>query len=38
MADPSQPVVRDDRVFGSTRLLGGVIVPFLVVAFALLYF
>src|SRR5690349_11389044 len=29
---------RDDRVFASTRLLGAVIVPFLVVAFALLYF
>ena len=29
---------RDDRVFRSTRLLGAVIVPFLVVAFALLYF
>ena len=28
----------DDRVFRSTRLLGAVIVPFLVVAFALLYF
>jgi hypothetical protein len=31
-------VPRDDRVFGATRLLGAVIVPFLVVAFALLYF
>jgi len=30
--------MRDDRVFRSTRLLGAVIVPFLVVAFALLYF
>src|SRR3954451_18276240 len=30
--------MRDDRVFGSTKLLGAVIVPFLVVAFALLYF
>ncbi len=30
--------MRDDRVFGATRLLGAVIVPFLVVAFALLYF
>jgi hypothetical protein len=29
--------MRDDRVFGGTRLLGAVIVPFLVVAFALLY-
>ena len=28
----------DDRVFRSTRLLGAVIVPFLAVAFALLYF
>src|SRR3954449_11665947 len=32
------PVTRDDRVFRSARLLGAVIVPFLVVAFALLYF
>jgi hypothetical protein len=31
-------VMRDDRVFPETRLLGAVIVPFLVVAFALLYF
>src|SRR6188472_2715863 len=31
-------MTRDDRVFRSTRLLGAVIVPFLVVAFALLYF
>ena len=31
-------MTRDDRVFGSTRLLGAVIVPFLLVAFALLYF
>src|SRR5262245_57224968 len=38
MADRPQPVPRDDRVFPSTRLLGAVIVPFLVVAFALLYF
>ena len=30
--------MRDDRVFPETRLLGAVIVPFLVVAFALLYF
>ena len=30
--------MRDDRVFSETRLLGAVIVPFLVVAFALLYF
>jgi hypothetical protein len=30
--------MRDDRVFRGTRLLGAVIVPFLVVAFALLYF
>src|SRR3954463_7015157 len=30
--------MRDDRVFGSTKLLGAVIVPFLLVAFALLYF
>jgi hypothetical protein len=29
---------RDDRVFRSTRMLGAVIVPFLLVAFALLYF
>jgi hypothetical protein len=29
---------RDDRVLPATRLLGAVIVPFLVVAFALLYF
>jgi hypothetical protein len=29
---------RDDRVFRSTQVLGMVIVPFLVVAFALLYF
>lgn len=28
---------RDDRVFRSTRILGAVIVPFLLVAFALLY-
>src|SRR4051794_33570830 len=37
MADRTLPV-RDDRVFGATRLLGAVIVPFLVVAFVLLYF
>ena len=30
--------MRDDRVFPATRWLGAVIVPFLVVAFALLYF
>jgi hypothetical protein len=30
--------MRDDRVFPETRLLGAVIVPFLIVAFALLYF
>jgi hypothetical protein len=30
--------MRDDRVFPETRLLGVAIVPFLVVAFALLYF
>ena len=30
--------MRDDRVFPSTRALGSIIVPFLVVAFALLYF
>jgi hypothetical protein len=30
--------MRDDRVFPATRLLGAAIVPFLVVAFALLYF
>ena len=30
--------MRDDRLFRSTRLLGIVIVPFLVVAFVLLYF
>ena len=30
--------MRDDRVFPATRLLGAVIVPFLVVAFSLLYF
>ena len=30
--------MRDDRVFRSTRILGIVIVPFLLVAFALLYF
>src|SRR4051794_15922545 len=30
--------MRDDRVFRSTRVLGAVIVPFLFVAFGLLYF
>jgi hypothetical protein len=30
--------MRDDRVFQSTRILGMVIVPFLIVAFVLLYF
>ena len=30
--------MRNDRVFSATRLLGAAIVPFLVVAFALLYF
>src|SRR3954468_24836344 len=30
-------LTRDDRVLPETRLLGAVIVPFLVVAFALLY-
>jgi hypothetical protein len=30
--------MRDDRVFRSTRVLGAAIVPFLLVAFALLYF
>src|SRR3954451_8181241 len=30
--------MRDDRVFGSTKVLAAVIVPFLLVAFALLYF
>src|SRR3954468_18704680 len=30
--------MRDDRVFRSTRILGAVIVPFLLVAFTLLYF
>jgi hypothetical protein len=30
--------MRDDRVFRSTRVLGAVIVPFLLVAFVLLYF
>ena len=30
--------MRDDRVFTETRALGAIIVPFLVVAFALLYF
>ena len=34
----SSAAARDDRVFGSTRVLGAVIVPFLLVAFALLYF
>ena len=31
-------MTRDDRVLASTRLLGAIIVPFLLVAFALLYF
>ena len=30
--------MRDDRLFRSTRILGIVIVPFLLVAFGLLYF
>jgi hypothetical protein len=30
--------MRDDRVLSSTRVLGGVIVPFLLVAFVVLYF
>jgi hypothetical protein len=43
MVDPRfeavvEPPMRDDRVLPETRLLGAVIVPFLVVAFALLYF
>src|SRR5262245_55679924 len=43
MAVQTQPVqapprTRDDRVYPATRLLGAVIGPFLVVAFALLYF
>ena len=43
MIDPRSGAVvegrmRDDRVFRSTRVLGAVIVPFLLVAFALLYF
>jgi hypothetical protein len=29
--------IRDDRVLKSTHLLGAIIVPFLLVAFALLY-
>ena len=33
-----EALMRDDRVFPGTRLLGAAIVPFLVVAFALLYF
>ena len=32
------PPDRDDRVYQETRILGAVIVPFLLVAFALLYF
>jgi len=32
------PPDRDDRVYPETRILGAVIVPFLLVAFALLYF
>jgi hypothetical protein len=35
---PVSAATRDDRVFPQTRLLGVAIVPFLVVAFALLYF
>jgi hypothetical protein len=43
MVDPPsaaviEAVVRDDRVYPWTRVLGAVIVPFLAVAFALLYF
>ena len=30
-------MIKDDRVLGATRVLGAVIVPFLLVAFALLY-
>jgi hypothetical protein len=33
-----EAAMRDDRVLPATRVLGAVIVPFLVVAFALLYF
>jgi uncharacterized membrane protein YfcA len=33
-----EAAMRDDRVLPETRVLGAVIVPFLVVAFALLYF
>jgi hypothetical protein len=33
-----EALMRDDRVLPETRVLGAVIVPFLVVAFALLYF
>jgi hypothetical protein len=32
-----EPRLRDDRVFGETRALGALIVPFLLVAFGLLY-
>ena len=38
VTDEVEAGARDDRVFRSTRLLGAVIVPFLLVAFALLYF
>jgi EamA domain-containing membrane protein RarD len=37
-ATTAATAMRDDRVFPATRLLGAVIVPFLLVAFALLYF
>jgi hypothetical protein len=37
-AAESVPSGRDDRVLPATRVLGAVIVPFLLVAFALLYF
>src|SRR3954451_14189114 len=37
MADQNSSAVRDDRVFTGTRVLGAVIVPFLLVAFGLLY-
>jgi hypothetical protein len=33
-----EATMRDDRVYRETRWLGAAIVPFLVVAFALLYF
>jgi hypothetical protein len=35
--DGGRDVLRDDRVFTATRVLGAVIVPFLVIAFVLLY-